>query len=605
MKINIITYNNGYGLTQDLNLLVFYLKKHFRTDVEVYAVNFFDYKCNYADLNIFLETVSLTLMKYAPINILVPNQEWYYRTWVPYIHMFDKILVKSNYAENIFKELVGKSNENKIVNIGWLSNDRNNPDTEKDFTKCVHICGKSTHKQTQLIVDSWDADFPEITILYSPKDVKIVPKEQTNIKYVTERLSDKDLNVLMNESGIHICCSEAEGFGHYIQEAKSCRSVVITLDAPPMNNFITSDIGFLVDYRQKKQLKDVLGSKYIMDCNDFKKTMRTIIKQSKDDYKVLRRMGERSRESYLKTCNVFKEKMPEIFRDIFEQVANIIKVNEGKKEENEARIKSMMKDENLPHVTIITPTFNRPHMFKVAVCNYMNFNYPRDKLQWVIVDDGDHDLKVNELLPEGENIKYISIDKQVPIGVKRNICVENSDNDIIVCMDDDDFYPVNSVKIRVLELLRSKKQCVTCTTIACFHINKLISMVNVPPHKLAFSERISEATLTFYKSFWEKQKFPSTSIGEADGFLSGRVNDCLEVSWEGIIVSLLHNRNVSGKITIGDVPNGCHYGWDDELFLFITNLDREITEEEENRIKEVRNGKFVYDPNYTVMVVKV
>ena len=94
LKINIITYNNQYGLTQDLNLLVFYLKKHFRNEVEIYAVNFFDYKCNYADINIFLETVSNALMRYAPVNVLIPNQEWYYRTWIPYVNMFDKILVK-------------------------------------------------------------------------------------------------------------------------------------------------------------------------------------------------------------------------------------------------------------------------------------------------------------------------------------------------------------------------------------------------------------------------------------------------------------------------------------------------------------------------------
>ena len=44
MKINIITSNNQYGLTNDLNILVYLIKKHFGNIVEIYAVNFFEYK---------------------------------------------------------------------------------------------------------------------------------------------------------------------------------------------------------------------------------------------------------------------------------------------------------------------------------------------------------------------------------------------------------------------------------------------------------------------------------------------------------------------------------------------------------------------------------
>ena len=51
MRINLITYNNDYGLTQDVNVLIYLLKRHFRDRVEIFAVNFFDYKCNYVDLN--------------------------------------------------------------------------------------------------------------------------------------------------------------------------------------------------------------------------------------------------------------------------------------------------------------------------------------------------------------------------------------------------------------------------------------------------------------------------------------------------------------------------------------------------------------------------
>lgn len=615
MRINLITYNNQYGLTKDVDVLINLLKRHFRNRVEIFAVNFFDYKCNYVDLNIFLETVSFTLFKYAPLNILIPNQEWYYRTWIPYIKYFDKILVKSDYGKSIFQQLLKNQGEdpNKVQYIGWLSQDKHNPKLEdkvlnptfkKDYQKYIHVCGKSKHKQTQLIVDSWLPEFPHIDIIYSPQDVHLTEKEQDNITYHRQRVSEEDLIYMLNECGIHICCSDTEGFGHYIQEAKSCQGVIVTTDAPPMNSFVTSEIGFLVKYKTKKTLKTVLGSKYIFDPINFQETIKHIMTMANTDegrYQ-LKEMGQKARASYLETCRIFRDTIKTVFRDVFEEALRIGKEYKKTKKDEASTMKEMLKDENLPSITIITPTFNRPHMFRMALYNYINFNYPSEKMQWVIVDDGDPDKRVGHMIPNEENvnIKYIALGSRTTIGMKRNLCIEHADNEIIVCMDDDDYYPPNSLKIRVLELLKSGKKCVTCTTFACFHINKLISMINVPPHRLSFGERISEATLCFYKSFWEERPFRgSCHIGEAKDFLEDRADETHEISWEGIIVSLLHNRNVSGKVTMGDTPNGCHFGWDNKLYLFITNLDIEITPQEEKDIIKSRRGgiKFADKPD--------
>jgi hypothetical protein len=113
-------------------------------------------------------------------------------------------------------------------------------------------------------------------------------------------------------------------------------------------------------------------------------------------------------------------------------------------------------------------------------------------------------------------------------------------------------------------------------------------MINVPPHRLPFSERISEASLCFKKTFWEAQKFKDDSLhSEAKEFLNGRENQTEEISWEGILVALLHNRNTSDKILIDQSPNGCHYGWSNKLFLFITSLDKQLTDEEIKNKKKI------------------
>ena len=40
-----------------------------------------------------------------------------------------------------------------------------------------------------------------------------------------------------------------------------------------------------------------------------------------------------------------------------------------------------------PNVSILTPTWNRTNFLPLMINNITTFNYPKDKLEWVIVDD--------------------------------------------------------------------------------------------------------------------------------------------------------------------------------------------------------------------------
>ena len=63
----------------------------------------------------------------------------------------------------------------------------------------------------------------------------------------------------------------------------------------------------------------------------------------------------------------------------------------------------------LPLVTVCTPTFNRRPFIPWIIQCFKNQTYPRDRMEWVVVDDGTD--KVGDLFEEaglGDCVKYVS-----------------------------------------------------------------------------------------------------------------------------------------------------------------------------------------------------
>jgi len=172
------------------------------------------------------------------------------------------------------------------------------------------------------------------------------------------------------------------------------------------------------------------------------------------------------------------------------------------------------------------------------------------------------------------NVKYVRLDTKTSIGEKRNIGVRSAMYDTIVMMDDDDVYPNNSVLHRVVML--HGKQCVFCTTIPCYDIQKHISFMNVPPYTLGMSERVSEASLAFTRSFWESRNFTDIQISEGSTFIHGREQVCREVSPQEVIVSLVHSKNTSSRKVPEGEPNGCHYGFTEQLFAVVSEIGNQL-----------------------------
>jgi glycosyltransferase involved in cell wall biosynthesis len=240
----------------------------------------------------------------------------------------------------------------------------------------------------------------------------------------------------------------------------------------------------------------------------------------------------------------------------------------------EYRLKNVFpKEDELPDVSIVTLTKDRRNFMPLAKYCYLLQTYPEDKMEWVIVDDGEDSIE--DTLIGVPNVTYVRCEPGMTIGQKRNLGVSKALYDTIVMCDDDDVYPENTVLHRVAMMMKEPvKECGFCTTIPCYDITKYSSFMNVPPMTLPMSQRVSEATLIFTRKFWEDRKFDETSnIAEGDAFIRGREQMCRELSPQEVIVSLTHPKNLSSrKIPDFKEPNGCHYGFNEKLFALVSEI---------------------------------
>jgi hypothetical protein len=147
------------------------------------------------------------------------------------------------------------------------------------------------------------------------------------------------------------------------------------------------------------------------------------------------------------------------------------------------------------------------------------------------------------------------------------------DVEYFVVMDDDDYYPPDSVKTRMAWLRRPETDIVYCSTIPMYDTTRYISAMNVPPLSDPPSQRISEATLGFSRTAWDERPFNDTYMAEGEAFIKGREGKTVELPCTGVIVSFIHGSNTSDRrIPAEQEPNGCHYGFPDQYFRYLHEL---------------------------------
>jgi glycosyltransferase involved in cell wall biosynthesis len=184
-----------------------------------------------------------------------------------------------------------------------------------NYGSFIHLRGKiETQRNTDTIFRFWKSTsgLPDLYVhFYWQKTGGIDYPGWLSDGNVHVRMGWMDRTEYLNLAklhGIHLCTSEVEGFGHYINEARAMGSLVITTDGAPMNELIDDTSGILV--RPASTSKQNWGVKYGITPEDLAPAIERILSLSP---KARHDLGTAARERFLTEDRWFRQRALDLF----------------------------------------------------------------------------------------------------------------------------------------------------------------------------------------------------------------------------------------------------------------------------------------------------
>ena len=341
-KVRIFTHNSQ-GLLNDAEIFKeVFLECEYSVDIfkDIYTVT------EHYDINLFLESIPENYTKYkCKVNMFMPNQEFFIdfdklseidcivcKTVVAY-DFFKHIKKEKNHKYNIFYT---KFTTNVAIDTSKLANIVKNPNL------FIHLAGKSGFKGTSSLIYCWiknncflDVD-PNIKLFvtcykscyenmkkwlkhdfnYDVSGMRLKSNGKTEYKNITFFSSQAPYEDYMNaltQGNVAICVSTKEGFGHYINESRYYKNVIVTFDEPPMNELVkNNENGFLLYNNTKSKINRPQTTYKLYnvypDIDELAKVITHCIK-NKNNFNEMR---EASHQMFVDDKNYFEEKMSDI-----------------------------------------------------------------------------------------------------------------------------------------------------------------------------------------------------------------------------------------------------------------------------------------------------
>ncbi|RBP71947.1 glycosyltransferase [Marinobacter nauticus] len=238
-----------------------------------------------ADLVIHLENVWVSQLTAGRHHWLIPNQEWFVESRLPYLSFINRILCKTNHAVAIFSAL--HSNTHYLGFTGGEIGAQTGSE-KKDYRLALHVAGNSQFKGTQSVLSCWQRhpEWPKLILVSQHLEPTSCSASNIEIK---PTLTSNELIALWAQAGFAILPSEVEGYSQTLAESMANGCITITTNAAPMNELVEEDRGFLAEVEGKLTFR--LGTRYFVSEQALERSIQTAIDQQPDTLENMSRLA--------------------------------------------------------------------------------------------------------------------------------------------------------------------------------------------------------------------------------------------------------------------------------------------------------------------------
>ena len=204
---------------------------------------------------------------------------------------------------------------------------------------------------------------------------------------------------------------------------------------------------------------------------------------------------------------------------------------------------SELGTELLPFVSICTPTFNRRPFIPYLKKCFEHQTYPKDRIEWIIIDDGTDPIE--DLVKDIEQVKYFYYEEKMLLGKKRNLMHSKCSGDIIIYMDDDDYYPPERISHAVETLLENPQVLVAGSSEMHFYFDSRNQVYQCGPYK---EYHATAATFAFKKELLLETSYnEENALAEERHFLKNYTIPLKQLDTLKSIMVFSHKHNSLNK----------------------------------------------------------
>ena len=191
----------------------------------------------------------------------------------------------------------------------------------------------------------------------------------------------------------------------------------------------------------------------------------------------------------------------------------------------------------LPFVSCIMPTGNRQQFIPYAIDYFLHQDYRNSEL--IILDDGT--TPSYPLVSDNPRIRYYYSKIPQLLGTKRNLCCQKARGDIIVHLDDDDWYAEDWISTAVDQLITSEAEVTGLN-----NVNFFLTDLN-KKWKYRDGEDLYPwvygGTLAYWKYFWALHPFKKMVAGEDNDFIWSSNAKIHQHHYTSGYLGLIHQEN--------------------------------------------------------------